>query len=88
MKHVELQAHYLRQLIHDNVISLEYCKIDYHVVDIFTKPLSKAKIIKLYMMLGLQEDTIMGGVMMTQFHLSNLQKCVLMGGVGTVDPIN
>jgi hypothetical protein len=25
MKHFELHAHYLRQLIHENVVSLEHC---------------------------------------------------------------
>jgi hypothetical protein len=31
------------------------------VVDIFTKPLSEAKFVKLQAMLGLQEAAIMGG---------------------------
>jgi hypothetical protein len=49
-------------LVHENVVSLEYCRIDDQVVDIFTKPLAEAKFIKLHTMLGIQEDAIMGGV--------------------------
>jgi hypothetical protein len=36
--------------------------LDHNIVDIFTKPLSKAKFINLHTMLGLQEVAIMGGV--------------------------
>jgi hypothetical protein len=61
MKHVELHAHYLRQLVHENIVSLVYCRTDDQVVDIFTKPLSEARFIKLHTMLGLQEAAIMGG---------------------------
>jgi uncharacterized protein YlbG (UPF0298 family) len=61
MKHVELHAHYLRQLVQENVVNLVYCRTDDQVVDIFMKPLSKAKFVKLWAMLGLQEVAIMGG---------------------------
>jgi hypothetical protein len=61
MKHVELHAHYLRQLVHENIVSLEYCRTNDQVVDIFTKPLVEAIFIKLHTMLGLQEAAIMGG---------------------------
>jgi hypothetical protein len=64
MKHVELHAHYLRQLVHENVVSLEYCRTNDQVVDIFTKPLVEARFIKLHMMLGIQEVAIMGGGVM------------------------
>jgi hypothetical protein len=62
MKHVELHAHYLRQLGHENVVSLEYCITNDQVVDIFTKPLTKARFIKIHMMLWIHEATIMGGL--------------------------
>ena len=39
MKLIELQVHYLRQWVHENVVSLIYCRTYYQVVDIFTKPL-------------------------------------------------
>jgi hypothetical protein len=65
MKHVDLHSHCLRNLFHENVVSLKYCRTDDKVVDIFTKPLSEAIFIKLHMMLGIQEVEIMGGVMLT-----------------------
>lgn len=61
MKHVELYFHYLRQLVHDKVVTLVYCETDDHIVDIFMKPLSEVKFIKLRSFLRIQEATIMGG---------------------------
>jgi len=61
MKHVDFHAHYLRQLVHENIVSLIYCRIDDQVDDIFSKTLSTTKFIKLHMMLRIQEATIMGG---------------------------
>jgi hypothetical protein len=60
MKHVNIHAHYLRWLVQDNVVNLVYCKIYVQVVDIFIKPLSKSKFVKLQAILGIQEATIMG----------------------------
>jgi hypothetical protein len=60
-KHVEIHAHYLRQLVHEHVVSLEYFRTEDRVVDIFTKPLVEARSIKLPTLLGLQEATITGG---------------------------
>jgi hypothetical protein len=28
MKHIDIHAHNLSQLVHENIVSLEYCKID------------------------------------------------------------
>jgi hypothetical protein len=61
MKHVDLHAHYLRHLVHENVVSLEYCRTEDHVSNIFTKPLVEATFIKLCMMLVIQEAAIFGG---------------------------
>jgi hypothetical protein len=61
MKHVELHAHYLRHLVHENVVSLIYCRTYDHVADIFTKTSSEAIFIKLRTMLRIQEVEIMGG---------------------------
>jgi hypothetical protein len=51
-------------LVHENVVSLEYCRTKDQVADIFTKPLAEAKFIKLHTMFGLHEAAIMGGVLM------------------------
>jgi hypothetical protein len=61
MNHVELHAQYLRQLVHENVVSLLYCRIDDQGANIFTKTLSEVRFIKLRTMLWIQEDAIMGG---------------------------
>jgi hypothetical protein len=48
-------------LVQEKVVTLVYYKTNDQIVDIFTKPLSEAKFVKLCNMLGLQEDAIMGG---------------------------
>jgi len=40
------------------VVSLIYCKTDYKIAYIFTKPLTKAKFVKLRTLLGFQEAII------------------------------
>jgi hypothetical protein len=64
MKHIELHAHYLRQLVHEKVVTLVYCNIDDHIDNIFTKPLSKDKFVKIHNMLRLQVVAIMGVVLL------------------------
>eukprot|EP00253_Pinus_taeda_P028073 PITA_28073 len=54
-KHIELHMHFIRKLIHDHVLEVQYCSIDDQVVDIFTKPLTEAKFTKLRFMVGVQE---------------------------------
>ena len=61
MKHVELHAHYLRQLAQEKGVTLVYCKINDQIVDIFKNSLSKAKFGKLHDMLKVKASTIMGG---------------------------
>ena len=39
-KHIEIHMHFIRQLIQDGVLSLEYLPTEAQVVDIFTKPLA------------------------------------------------
>ncbi|MCO5611828.1 hypothetical protein L7F22_066087 [Adiantum nelumboides] len=38
-KHIEIQYHYVRELIEDEIIELEYCPTLENQADIFTKPL-------------------------------------------------
>jgi hypothetical protein len=40
MKHVELHVHYLQQLVHDDIVYLEYYCIEDQVIDIFTQTFS------------------------------------------------
>eukprot|EP00253_Pinus_taeda_P025220 PITA_25220 len=46
-KHIELHMHFIRKLIHDHVLEVQYCSIDDQVADIFTKALIEAKFTKL-----------------------------------------
>eukprot|EP00253_Pinus_taeda_P010272 PITA_10272 len=60
-KHIELQMHFIRKLIHDHVLEVQYCSTDDQVADIFTKALTEAKFTKLRYMLGVQEVVTKGG---------------------------
>jgi hypothetical protein len=60
-KHIELHMHFIRKLIHDQVIEVLFCPTKDQVVDIFTKYLTEAKFSKLQSMLGVQEVFIKGG---------------------------
>ena len=61
MKHIEIHAHYLRQLVQDFVVKIFYCRIDGQIVDFFMNPIPKENFVKLRVILELQEATIMGG---------------------------
>eukprot|EP00253_Pinus_taeda_P024482 PITA_24482 len=56
-KHIELHMHFIRKLIHDHVLEVQYCSTDDQVVDIFTKALTGAKFTKLRYMLGVEVVT-------------------------------
>eukprot|EP00253_Pinus_taeda_P016085 PITA_16085 len=60
-KHIELHMHFIRKLIHDHVLEVQYCSTDDQVADIFTKALTEAKFTKLRYMLGVQEVLTKGG---------------------------
>eukprot|EP00253_Pinus_taeda_P003946 PITA_03946 len=51
-KHIELHMHFIRKLIHDHVLEVQYCSTDDQVVDIFTNALTEAKFTKLRFMVG------------------------------------
>ena len=40
-KHIEIQYHYVRELIEDGVVELVYCPTQENGADIFTKALGK-----------------------------------------------
>eukprot|EP00253_Pinus_taeda_P025978 PITA_25978 len=46
-KHIELHMHFIRKLIHDHVLEVQYCSTNDQVADIFTKALTEAKFTKL-----------------------------------------
>ena len=54
--------HFIKNLVHDNVIEVLYCPTDEQVADIFTKSLTEAKFCKLRSMLGVQECVLKGGI--------------------------
>eukprot|EP00253_Pinus_taeda_P035880 PITA_35880 len=60
-KHIGLHMHFIRKLIHDHVLEVQYCSTDDQVADIFTKALTEAKFTKLRYMLGVQEVVTKGG---------------------------
>eukprot|EP00253_Pinus_taeda_P030087 PITA_30087 len=60
-KHIELHMHFIRKLIHDHVLEVQYCSTDDQVADIFTKALTEAKFTKLRYILGVQEVVTKGG---------------------------
>eukprot|EP00253_Pinus_taeda_P035870 PITA_35870 len=51
-KHIELQMHFIRKLIQDHVLEVQYCSTDDQVADIFTKALTEVKFTKIRYMLG------------------------------------
>eukprot|EP00253_Pinus_taeda_P015791 PITA_15791 len=47
IKHIELHMHFIRKLIQDHVLKVQYCSIDDQVANIFTKALIEAKFTKI-----------------------------------------
>jgi hypothetical protein len=60
-KHIKLHMHFIKKLIHDQVIEVLFFPTEDQVADIFTKSLTEAKFSKLRSMLGVQEVVIKGG---------------------------
>ena len=60
-KHIELHMHFIRKLIHDNVLEVQYSSTSYQVANLFTKALIEAKFTKLRFMVGVQEVVIKAG---------------------------
>lgn len=52
-KHIDIKYHYVRELIIDNQVELQYCPTSDMLADIFTKGLSTDRFTRLRMMLGL-----------------------------------
>eukprot|EP00253_Pinus_taeda_P033655 PITA_33655 len=60
-KHIELHIHFIRKLIHDHVLEVQYCSTNVRIANIFTKALTEAKFNKLQFMVGVQEVVTKGG---------------------------
>jgi len=53
-KHINVQYHFIREAVEDGKVSVIYLPTDDNPVDIFTKPLAKAKFQRFVELLGLQ----------------------------------
>ena len=61
-KHVEVHCHFIRQLVEDGSIELQYCPIEEQTADVLTKALGREKYVKFQDKLGLVSRlTIKGG---------------------------
>lgn len=52
-KQIDIKYHYLRQLVEDGILKLEYVDIEHQLADIFTKALDAVMFEKLKASLGL-----------------------------------
>eukprot|EP00253_Pinus_taeda_P005213 PITA_05213 len=60
-KHIEMHMHFIRKLIHDHALELQYCSTNDQVADIFKKALTEVKFTKLRFLVGVQEVVTKGG---------------------------
>lgn len=54
-KHVEIQYHWIREVVNAGHLSIKHCPTDVMVSDLLTKALSKAQFVKLRSMMGLTD---------------------------------
>ena len=59
-KHLDLDAHYIRDVVADGTISLAYCPTEQQAADIFTKSMTKGNFVHLHSLLGMREVVIKG----------------------------
>ena len=52
-KHIDIRFHFIRELVEEKIISLEYIPTDDQRADIFTKPLDKSRFKKMKFDLGM-----------------------------------
>jgi hypothetical protein len=61
-KHIDVHCHFIRQLVEDDEVELQYCTTQEQTADIFTKPLGPDKFVKFRDKLGVfSRMTIKGG---------------------------
>lgn len=54
-KHIDIKYHFIRELLHEKVIEVDYCRTEEQVADIFTKVLKMEIFVKLKKMLGMSK---------------------------------
>jgi hypothetical protein len=50
-KHIEIDVHYIRDLVQENIVNLQFCPSEDQTTDIFTKSMLEAKFLKLRSMI-------------------------------------
>ena len=60
-KHIDLATHYIRDLVTDGIITLEYCPTEQQATNIFTKSMTEVNFVRLCNLLGMREAVIKGG---------------------------
>ena len=60
-KHIDIRYHFIRELINNGEIYLEFCKFEDQSIDIFTKPLAKERFEHLRKGLGIIEKSSLRG---------------------------
>ena len=63
-KHIDIQYHFVRDLVQKGVVEIIYCRTGEQVADIFTKALSKEKFYKFRDDLGIFPNDHYGGEML------------------------
>ena len=57
-KHIEIHMHFIRGLVHDGIIDLQYCPSSEQVADIFTKTFTEQKFVALRDLLGVKATCV------------------------------
>ena len=60
-KHIEMDVHYIKDLVQENIVNLQFCPSEDKKTNIFTKSMLEAKFLKLWGMLSMIEVNINGG---------------------------
>jgi hypothetical protein len=53
-KHIRMRYHFLRELVHDGIIQVKYCKTEDQIADVFTKPVGGQNFKKQLAKLGMK----------------------------------
>ena len=78
-KHIEIHMHFIRRLIQDGLLRLEYLSTERKVADIFTKPLTSPRFLQLRSILGVKE-VVSGGYIETYYLPFFMLFSLFMGG--------